>query len=126
MKLLLDSHAALWFLRGKTRLSTAARETIENPSNAVMISAVTGYELYFKSRLGKLDTAFIRDFLPLARRAGFETLPITFDHAIHAGSLPGPHRDPWDRILMAQAELEDCTLVTLDAVFRDYGIKTLW
>ena len=125
MKLLLDSHAVIWFFLGDDHLSGTAKHAIENADNDVIVSAVTPYEIALKQRRRTVP-AFGTTIAQAIQRATFQMLPISVTHAEHAGSLPGPHRDPWDRILMAQAELEDCTLVTVDTVFSDYGIKTLW
>lgn len=125
MKLLLDSHAVIWFFLGDEHLSPAAKRAIENPDNDVIVSAVTPYEIALKQRRGTVPV-FGVTIAQAIQRAAFQVLPISVPHAEHAGSLPGPHRDPWDRLLMAQAELENCVVVTRDKVFRDYGIKILW
>ena len=90
-----------------------------------MVSACVGYEIAYKQRLGRLPD------LPggLSRqlqRERMEVLPITLAHALDAAALPGPHRDPWDRIMMAQALAEQCQMVTIDKVFSDYNIPVLW
>ena len=125
MKLLLDTHAVFWWLRDDPELSQQAREAIGDIANAAYASACVGYEIAYKQKFGRLAA------LPenLSRRLlleGIGTLPISLDHALAAAQLPGPHRDPWDRIMMAQALAEDLTVVTVDPVFADYGVPVLW
>jgi PIN domain nuclease of toxin-antitoxin system len=124
--LLLDTHALVWFLLGKKRLSAAARKAIENSRNSVVVSAVSGYEMAIKCMQGKIDFAVLDTLSAALRDARFGDLPVTMTHAIAAGELAGPHRDPWDRLLMAQARIESLTIVTTDAEFEAYGVKTLW
>lgn len=126
MRLLLDSHTLVWWLVDSPSLSAAARMAIADRANAVWVSAVSAYELINKHRLGKLRRPLQDELLPMVRRAGLPTLAITFEHAAAAAELPGPHRDPWDRLLMAQARLERLTIVSVDPVFADYGLPTLW
>lgn len=126
MRLLLDTHAVIWFLSGSRALSSVAQGAIADPRNEVFISAVSGYEIRGKSRLGRLDPVIADEFIRFVRAASMATLPITLLHAMAAGDLPGPHRDPWDRLLMAQARAETMLLVTQDPVFAGYGVPTLW
>jgi PIN domain nuclease of toxin-antitoxin system len=126
VRLLLDTHAVIWFLAGSSALSTAAKRAIAAPENDVFISAVSGYEIVGKARLGRLDPVVAGEFARFVRSAAMATLPITLAHAVSAGDLPGPHRDPWDRLLMAQARAENMRLVTQDPVFSSYGVSTLW
>lgn len=126
MRLLLDSHTLIWWLIDAPSLSGRAREAIANRANAVWVSAVSAYELIHKHRLGKLRPPLTDELLPMIRRAGLQLLAISFEHALAAAKLPGPHRDPWDRLLMAQARLEQLTIVSIDPVFTDYGVPTLW
>jgi PIN domain nuclease of toxin-antitoxin system len=122
---LLDTHALLWWLSDDLRLSRPARSAIADPANQLMASAAVGYEIAYKQNLGRLPA--LPEMLPeRLRREGIGTLPITLDHAIAAAALPGPHRDPWDRIMMAQALAEDCRVVTVDRIFSDYGVPILW
>jgi PIN domain nuclease of toxin-antitoxin system len=125
VRLLLDTHALLWWLIDDPQLSAAARAAIADLENYVFVSACTGYEIAFKQRLGRLPI-FPESLLDRARRERIGTLPISLEHAVAAASLPGPHRDPWDRIMMAQAVAEECRMVTIDRVFSDYGIPVLW
>ncbi len=125
MRLLLDSHAVLWWVMDDRRLSPIARAAIRTPENDLFVSACVAYEIAYKQRLGRLDP------LPEAlsrrlQREGMIDLPITLDHALAAAALPGPHRDPWDRIMTAQAQAEGLTVVTMDPVFAGYGVPVLW
>ncbi len=126
MKLLLDTHAVYWFLTGHERLSARARKAIADPDNGALVSAASAYEIALKARRGRLDTTIVEEFAAMLRAARLTVLPVTVAHALEAGRLPEPHRDPWDRIIMAQALSERATVVTLDAVFGDYGVPTLW
>jgi PIN domain nuclease of toxin-antitoxin system len=123
--LLIDTHALLWWLTDNPRLSYRAEAGISSPENDVFVSACVGYEIAYKQRLGRLPPlpeSLRRRLL----REGMEVLPITLDHALAAAELRGPHRDPWDRIMMAQALAEQCQMVTADPVFAEYGVSTLW
>ena len=126
MRLLLDSHALVWWLTDDPSLSGRAMAAIADPDNDVYASAVSGYELTNKQRLGKLKPPLAEELALMVWRAGLPVLAITLGHAIAAGALPGPHRDPWDRLLMAQARLDGLTVVTKDPAFTDYGVATLW
>lgn len=125
MRLLLDTHTLLWWLGDDPRLSNRAEAGISNPENQVFVSACAGYEIAYKQTLGKLPP-FPESLLRLLLRGGFQFLPISIQHALAAGALRGPHRDPWDRIMMAQALAEDCHMVTADKVFSDYGVPVIW
>lgn len=125
MRLLLDTHALLWWLSDDLRLSRPARSAIADSANQLVASAAVGYEITYKQNLGRLPA--LPEMLPeRLRREGIGTLPITLDHAIAAAALPGPHRDPWDRIMMAQARIEGCRIVTVDPVFAEYGFPIFW
>ncbi|MFO1050539.1 MAG: type II toxin-antitoxin system VapC family toxin [Geminicoccaceae bacterium] len=126
MRLLLDTHALVWWLTDSSSLSPRAKAAVANPSNKVWASAVSGYELVNKQRLGKLDPPVAAELALMLRRAALPAMAISLEHAIAAAALPGPHRDPWDRLLMAQARLGELTLVSVDPVFREYGTATLW
>lgn len=125
MKLLLDTHALLWWLSDDPRLSYRAEASISNPENQVFVSACTGYEVAYKQKLGKLPS-FPESLQRLLLRGGFQFLPISIQHALAAGELRGPHRDPWDRMMMAQALAEHCHMITADEVFSDYGVPVIW
>ena len=128
VRLLLDTHAFLWWLAGSGRLSTNARSAIEDDANDVMVSAATAWEIATKHRLGKLPQAGLvaRDVPNAVASQGFKELTITVDDAQRAGQLPGPHRDPFDRMLIAQAVAHDLALVSIDAVFDGYDVNRLW
>ncbi len=128
MKLLLDTHALLWWLSGNTALSATARDAIADPANTAYLSAATAWEIATKYRLGKLSSAapIVGRFGELLRRYRFYELPITLGHAEKAGSLPGEHRDPFDRMLIAQAIAEKMSFVSLDSKADAFGVRQLW
>ena len=126
--LLLDTHALLWWLDGDERLPPAARAAIADTSNLVMVSPASAWEITTKHRLGKLPLAadVARDVAGCIVAQGFAELPITLRDAERAGRLPGPHRDPFDRMLVAQALRADLELVSNERIFDDYGVRRLW
>ena len=128
MRLLLDTHAIVWWFSRSRRLSVTARQAIEEPSNDVFASAVSAWEIATKYRIGKMPgvAGLVNDFAGRIATQRFEELPITVQHALRAGSLPGPHRDPFDRILIAQAITDDLTLVSNETLFDSYGVHRLW
>ena len=128
MKLLLDTHTLLWWLDGDQKLTRRVRSLIEDTSNDIFVSAVTGWEIATKARLGKLPKA-----LPIARRIpevvaeqGFLVLPVSLEHGQRAGWLPGPHRDPFDRMLAAQAQAQGLPIATIDPQFERFGVEVVW
>jgi PIN domain nuclease of toxin-antitoxin system len=125
VKLLLDSHAYLWWLLDDPRLPPAAREAIAGPKAAVHVSPATVWELSIKAALGKLDLDGVDLAAEIAANR-FEALPITARHAQAAAFLPRHHDDPFDRMLVAQARLESLAVVTRDATFAAYGLQVLW
>lgn len=126
MRLLLDTHALIWFLSEDRRFPAEPRHAIEDARNTVFASAVSGYEIAHKCLYGRLDALIVQELQIMTRRTHIEELPVTMDHMIAAGELGGLHKDPWDRVLMAQAKVENLTVVTRDGVFEEYGLKTLW
>ncbi len=127
MQLLLDTHALLWWLAGDTQISPAARAAIGDSDNAVFVSAASAWEIATKHRLGKLDAGALTGQMSSVFAAqNFATLDITVDHGQRAGALPGTHKDPFDRMLIAQAQAENLTLVSNEPVFDAYGITRLW
>lgn len=128
MRVLLDTHALLWWLLGSERLSRDAYDLIADPDVEVSVSAVSGLEIATKHRLGRLwigslDPASLGGVLRQQRMAD---LPITLEHALDAGALPGPLRDPFDRLLIAQSLAEGLPVVTTDSVFAEYGVHVIW
>lgn len=128
MRLLLDTHAFLWWLANDSRLSAGARATIADPVSTVFVSAATAWEITTKYRLGKLPGAMLvaRDVAADVAAEGFRELPITLAHAQQAGALQGPHKDPFDRMLLAQALVEALTLVSNEQLFDAYGVRRIW
>lgn len=128
MRLLLDTHALLWWLLDDAQLSPVARTAIGNQSHAVFVSAASPWELATKHRLGKLGEAgeAVDRYRELVAADGFSHLPITHLHSLKAGQYAAAHSDPFDRVLAAQTELEGLVLVTRDPAFRLFGSRTLW
>lgn len=128
MKLLLDTHALLWWLDGNSRLSESAISAIGNPSIPVFISAASAWEIATKVRIGKLPGAVeIADrFVEIIRSQDFDPLPVSIEHARQAGLMPGEHRDPFDRMLIAQSQIEGLDLVSNEAMFDRFGIRRVW
>ncbi len=128
MRVLLDTHALLWWLADDDRLTKSARDVIGDQSNEVLVSAATAWEIATKVRIGKLPQhAGIASDLPMHLAAqGFGALAITIEHGQRAGLLPGPHRDPFDRMLIAQAHGEGIPLVSNEDIFDRYGVTRIW
>jgi PIN domain nuclease of toxin-antitoxin system len=128
LDLLLDTHAFLWWLAGDLALSMPARAAIEDTGNSVFVSAASAWEIATKFRIGKLPgiAAIGPDLEDVLAAQGFVRLPISFSHGQAAGSLPGPHKDPFDRMLMAQAMLDGMVLVSNETRFDSYGVRRLW
>jgi PIN domain nuclease of toxin-antitoxin system len=128
MRLLLDTHTLLWWLAEDPSLPASARKLIANKNNDVLVSAASAWEIATKVRLGKLPIALdlAHDFTAYLERERFETLAVSADHGIRAGLLPGPHKDPFDNMLIAQALAENLAIVSNDVVFDGYGVKRVW
>lgn len=123
MRLLLDTHVVLWALRQDDALGERATAAIENPENEVLVSAASVWEIAIKKARGKLSAPDnLRSWIGAS---GFLELPVTFAHAEQAGALPLHHRDPFDRMLVAQAQNEGLVLLTADADIPRYGIRTM-
>ncbi len=125
-RLLLDTCALLWWFGDPNRLSDTARKAIE--SSELLVSAVSGYEIALKINLGKLELGMGLDALLAAVKAypGMRPLHVTMEHAALAGSLPLAHKDPFDRMIIAQAKVEGLKVVTPDAVHGEYGVGVVW
>lgn len=127
MKVLLDTHALIWWFEGSPKLSKRASSVLGSPSNAIFISAVVGWELAIKVQVGKFHTpSLVQDLDGIIQREGFAELGISLEHAVRAGLLPMHHRDPFDRLLVAQAQALNVPIVTADAAFDHYGVQRLW
>lgn len=125
---LLDTHAALFWWGNSAKLGEAAREVIGESGAPIMFSAASAWEIATKFRLGKLDDIgdpVVR--LPaLINRHGFTPLAVSFGHGLHAGSLVGEHRDPFDRLIAAQGMMEDLTIITRDPQIATFGCRVIW
>jgi PIN domain nuclease of toxin-antitoxin system len=128
MHLLLDTHALLWWLSDDPALPQPARRAVADMKNAVYVSAASAWEIATKVRLGKLPAAvdLASDFAGRLERELFRTLPISAEHAIRAGLLAGPHKDPFDRMLIAQAQAENMPVLSNEIVFDGYGVRRIW
>ncbi len=128
MKLLLDTHALIWWLAGDPDLPARARNAIADTENQIFVSAASAMEICTKYRLGKLpDAALLATELPTYVAAqGFQELPISLQHAALAGSLTIQHKDPFDRFLIAQALIEGLPLASNETLFDNYGVTRLW
>jgi PIN domain nuclease of toxin-antitoxin system len=128
VRLLLDTHALLWWLSGDKQLSATARWAVEDNENPVFVSAASAWEIATKHRLGKLPTIgpLGRDFAAEIAKQGFLELPISLEDGQHAGSMAGDHRDPFDRMLIAQSKLNNLALISNEEVFDSFGVIRLW
>jgi len=128
LRLLLDTHALAWFLLDLPRLPETAKAAIADPDNTVVVSVVSALEIAIKVRVGKWPEAepILRDFNHTLSAEQFELLPVSVEHALKAGSMPGLHRDPFDRLLIAQALNEGLILVTNEVLFDGFGVQRLW
>lgn len=128
MRLLLDTHAFLWWLAGDEALSIAARTAIADENNDVFVSAASAWEISTKHRLGKLPgvAAIVAALDATIADQSFIALPISILHGQTGGALPGPHRDPFDRMLIAQALVDRLVLVSNEQIFDAYGVARLW
>ena len=128
MRLLIDTHALLWWLSDDPSLSDVAREALAETANVLLVSAASAWEIATKVRLGRLPGAaeLAADFEGFMLREGFTTLDITPEHGIRAGLLPGPHKDPFDRMLISQAQAENVPVITNERTFEAYGVRRVW
>ena len=128
MRLLLDTHALLWWFSDDPALPKSCRKLIVQPDNSIFVSAVSAWEIATKFRLGRLSSAsdLVQDFGGYLDREKFLSLPVSYDHGVRAGMLPGPHQDPFDRMLIAQAEIEKLFIVSNEKMFDQYGARRIW
>lgn len=124
MRLLPDTHAVLWLLADDDRLSPRAAELLTDPAHEILLSAAVGWEVAIKRSLGKLEAP--DDFADLLLGAGAVALPVTLEHAHAVGALAWHHRDPFDRMLVAQAEIEHAVVVSVDESLRAYDVQVAW
>ena len=128
MRLLLDTHALIWWLMDDRRLPRATHDAIADGSNSIFVSAASAWEIATKHRIGKLTGAseIVADLDAVISGQGFKELSITVKHGRAAGNLPGAHRDPFDRMLIAQAMIDQMILVSNEQLFDAYGVQRLW
>ena len=128
MRLLLDTHALLWWLDGDRRLSVRVRRLVADEGNVVLVSAASVWEITTKARLGRLPGALAvaADVPGAVASQGFQSLSISVAHAQRAGSLANAHRDPFDRMLAAQAQFENLSIVTNDPLLESFEVTTIW
>jgi PIN domain nuclease of toxin-antitoxin system len=124
LKLLLDTHAVIWFTEDAPQLSATAAQAIEDPGNDVLLSAVVAWEIAIKRALGKLPVS--NSYVDVMLAAGSRELPVAIAHAQAVENLPLHHSDPFDRLLIAQARTEVATIVTSDERIRAYDVPVLW
>ena len=127
MRLLLDTHALIWWLARDDALSRRAQEAIADEANSIAVSAASAMAVATKHRIGKLPNAALlaRDFEAIVADQGFDELPITVHHARVAGEMKIDHKDPFDRLLIAQAQAEDMVLVSNEVLFDDFAVNRL-
>ncbi len=125
---LLDTHVVLWWFFNDPQLSYRSRAIIEDGEQKLFVSAASAWEISTKHRMGKLPEAAeaVHRFADLLRQARMEPLAISLQHGLLAGSLAGDHRDPFDRMIIAQAQVEELAVITSDSVFKRFGIEVVW
>jgi PIN domain nuclease of toxin-antitoxin system len=128
MRFLLDTHTLLWCFNADPSLTARARRLIENGGNELLVSSASAWEISTKVRLGKLPTGeeLVADLSGYLTQLGCEALAISLEHAVRAGRLPGEHRDPFDRMLIAQAQTENLPIISNDRIFDAYGVRRIW
>jgi PIN domain nuclease of toxin-antitoxin system len=128
LRLLLDTHALLWWLNDDPSLSRVAHNAIAEPTNDIFVSAASAWEIATKHRIGRLPEAALlaADMAGIIASEGFGELAISMHHGQVAGSLPGIHKDPFDRILVAQAILADLPIISSDEILSAYGVSRVW
>jgi PIN domain nuclease of toxin-antitoxin system len=125
---LLDTHALIWWFEDNPALPQLARDAIADPDAAIYASSVTAFEMANKHRIGKLSEveALLKDYARLLAGQSFIELAVSTHHSLIAGGLDIPHRDPFDRLLIAQAKAEDLTLISNEQLFDGFAVKRLW
>lgn len=126
MRLLLDTHAVIWSGLRSGKLSPVARELIGDPENERLVSAVSAYEIEYKRPLDSELRRLPADLGDLRNMLVFDWLSLDIAHAVHAARLAPFHKDPWDRLIVAQAQLENLTIVSCDPALSAYGVSVLW
>jgi len=127
MRVLLDTHAFLWFMAGDARLSQKAREAMSDENAELFLSAASVWEMAIKAALGRLQLPLpVADYVAEKIHDGFQVMPIDWVHAAAVQKLPFHHRDPFDRLIIAQAQIEKLPLVSGDRTFRKYDIHLIW
>jgi PIN domain nuclease of toxin-antitoxin system len=128
VRLLLDTHALIWWMSNSPSLPDTVRRLMSDKENTIFVSAASAWEMATKVRLGRLPAAsdITRNFPEYMLQAGFESLPVSTEHGVRAGLLPGPHQDPFDRMLIAQAEMEKLFIVSNEKIFDQYGVRRIW
>jgi len=128
VRFLLDTHTFLWWITDDPHLSERARQVISDPENDIFLSAASGWEMAIKTQLGKLQLPdhFEQFIAEQLFRNNITSLPVMMSHALHVQSLPLHHRDPFDRLLIAQSQLEKMSIITTDSAFADYDVEIVW
>jgi PIN domain nuclease of toxin-antitoxin system len=128
VRLLLDTHALLWWLIKSPSLPISAQNLLKNRNHTVLVSAASAWEMATKLRLGKLDVAadVVKNFVVHLAHERFQVIAVSVEHGISAGLLPGLHKDPFDRMLIAQALAENIPIVSNDRALEGYGVERLW
>ena len=127
MKGLLDTHTFIWWDSDPGKISSAAMTFLRDASNQVLLSVVSVWEMVIKQQLGKLSLRLpLAQILTQQQANGIQVLPVTLAHVLAVESLPTPHKDPFDRLLVAQANAEGAVLLTADGIFAQYPVRVLW
>jgi PIN domain nuclease of toxin-antitoxin system len=127
MKVLLDTHVVIWWLEGSSKLSKRALGVLTNPKETILVSAATAWELAIKVNLGKFNSLFpVSELSSEIEQEGFVEMPIGLDHAVRAGLLPLYHRDPFDRLLVAQAQALSVPILSADELLDLYDVNRMW
>lgn len=128
MRVLLDTHTLLWWVIGDSRLSNRAHDVLSSHQSEIFVSAASAWEVATKVRLGKLPGAekLAAEFPERIELLGFHKLPVTVEHGQRAGLLPGDHKDPFDRMLIAQALAENMPIVSNERLFDDWLVRRIW